>query len=111
MSHSTLLNRIKKEFGSREDVIEGAFTSSESFRALCRDYFVCLRALAGFQKLDSKEARLREGEYSELLQELAVEIEARLNAVGSVPTCRSIGRRGSEEGHRNEGQKRSSHED
>jgi hypothetical protein len=82
MSHATVLDKIKREFGSREKVIEWTFASCPSFRALCGDYVACSRALARCRHPGSKEACIREAEYSELLQELAVEIETRLHAVG-----------------------------
>ena len=84
MSRSTVLDKIKREFGSREKVIERAFISCPSFRTLCGDYVACSRTLARCRKSGSKETRLREREYSELLQSLAAEIETRLHAVGSV---------------------------
>jgi hypothetical protein len=91
MSHSTVLDRIKRDFGSRERAIERAFTNCPSFRALCGDYVACSRALVGSRKSASPEACRREAEYSELLQELAEEIETRLHAVGRVPgLCRQM---------------------
>jgi hypothetical protein len=91
MSHSTVLDKIKREFGSRERLIERVFTNCPSFRTLCGDYLACSRALAGSRKSASPEACLREAEYSELLQELADEIETRLCAVESVNgLCRRV---------------------
>ena len=84
MSHSTVLDKIKREFGSRERIIERAFTNCPSFRALCGDYVACSWALVGCRKSSSPEACLRETEYSDLLQALAEEIETRLCAVESV---------------------------
>jgi transposase-like protein len=89
MSDSDALKAIKREFGMRDNVIERAFKSSESFRAVCRDYQDCARALSRWRKSASEEARLREAEYSELLLELTAEIEARLQAVGSIGDTRS----------------------
>lgn len=88
MSDSATLELIKREFGTRERVIDRAFRSSESFRGLCRDFLDCSRALARCRKSKSEEARLREAEYSELLMELTGEIEARLQAVGSIADTR-----------------------
>lgn len=80
MIDSATLEFIKKEFGTREKVIERVFQSCESFRALCRDYRDCARALARCRASESEEARLREVEYSELLMELRAEIQARLHS-------------------------------
>ncbi|UCF19075.1 MAG: hypothetical protein JSU87_14260 [Gemmatimonadota bacterium] len=91
MSDSATLELIKREFGTRETVIELAFESSESFRVLCGDFRDCLRALERFRVSDSDEARVHEAEYSELLWELTGEIEARLQAVGSVADVHSAG--------------------
>jgi hypothetical protein len=84
VSTSAILELIKKEFGTRERIIERAIKSSESFRSLCRDYRDCALALARCRESESEEAVLRAVEYSELLVELADEIEARLQAVGTV---------------------------
>ena len=89
MSDSETLELIKREFSTRERVIERAFHSSQSFRALCRDFRDCARALAWWQQAESEEAKLRVMEYAELLKELTGEIEARLLAVGSVADTRS----------------------
>jgi hypothetical protein len=106
-----LLDKIKREFGSRENAIERAFRSNESFRALCREYVACGRALAGYRESSSKEACLREAEYAELLQELAVEIDTRLNALGSVPDLRRRRRPESEESHMTESNGSFAHEE
>jgi hypothetical protein len=84
MSHSTALDKIGREFGSQEKVIERAFISCPSFRTLCGDYVACSLTLARFRQSGSKEACLREAEHSELLQDLAAEIETRLWSMGLV---------------------------
>lgn len=83
-SDSATLELIKREFATREKAIECAFKTSESFRALCRDFRDCARALARCRKSESEEMRLRAAEYSELLMELMGEIEARLHAIASL---------------------------
>ena len=85
MSDSAILELINKRFGTRERIIERAFKNSESFRAMCRDYSECDRALRRCRESTSRAAVIREVEYAQLLLELAVEIEARLEAVESVP--------------------------
>jgi hypothetical protein len=77
---SQTLAMIKRRFGGRDSAVERAFETSESFRGLCRDYLACAIALTRWQELASEEAPRRVTEYSELLAELANEIEARLNA-------------------------------
>ena len=93
MSDFETLELIKREFSTRERVIERAFKSSTAFRALCRDYRDCARALAGWRQAESEEGHIREAEYAELLAELAGEIEARLHAVGNVADTRSDSKR------------------
>ena len=93
MSDFETLELIKREFSTREKVIERAFDSSKSFRALCRDYQDCARALAWWRQAASEEAHLREAEYAELLKELTGDIEARLHAVGSIADTRSDSKR------------------
>ena len=93
MSHSETLELIKREFSTREEVIERAFHSSKSFRALCREYRDCAKAWAWWRQAESREAELREAEYAELLRQLTGEIEARLQAVGSIADARSDAKR------------------
>jgi len=106
-----LLDKIKRDFGSRENTIERVFTSNESFRALCREYVARAGALAGYRESSSKEACLREAEDAELLQEHAAEIDTRLNAVGSVPDLRRRRRPESEESHVTESKGSFAHEE
>ena len=88
MSDSETLKLIKREFSSRERVIERAYNSSASFRALCRDFQDCARARSRWRNSECEVGRLREAEYSELLLELTAEIEARLQAVVNIAdTC------------------------
>ncbi|UCG89238.1 MAG: hypothetical protein JSW71_12140 [Gemmatimonadota bacterium] len=83
MKQQGMLELIKSRFGSRDVTIERAYSSSESFRALCGDYVECLTALAHWQESDSEHARLREAEYSELITQLTGEIETWLLAMES----------------------------
>ena len=71
---------IKRRFAGREADIDRAYAASESFRGLCSDYAACAAALARWEEVASDDGRLRAREYAELLQELAMEIQARLSA-------------------------------
>ncbi len=77
---SATLIAIKSRFTGREGAVEHAFETSESFRGLCRDYLACTAALIRWREGGSEETRLRSSEYSELLAELTLEIEACLDA-------------------------------
>lgn len=88
MRDSETLELIKREFSTREKVIERAFSNSKSFRALCREYRDCAKAWEWWREAESQEAHLREAEYAELLRQLTGEIEARLQAVGSLADTR-----------------------
>ena len=72
------LAAIKRQFAGRDHDLERAFERSGAFRGLCRDYLTCLAALGRWRDVDSAEARARAAEYSELLVELAQEIETQL---------------------------------
>lgn len=69
---------IRERFAGREAAVRQAYRDSEPFRAVCRDYLACARALDRWKASRSEEAPLRAHEYAELLVELAGELEARL---------------------------------
>ena len=77
------LAAIERRFPGMKGVVQREFTESDSFRGLCRDYVVCVTALARWQESESEEGRARSEEYSELLAELTEELEARLHAHGA----------------------------
>ena len=79
MDSEATVAMMKRRFAGSELAIERACVASESFRGLCRDYLACAAALARWQESGSEEARLRVEEYSELLDELAKEIQAHLS--------------------------------
>lgn len=79
-SQATTLSMIKHRFAGREAALDRAFETSESFRGLCGDYLACAATLARWQESEARDARLRVEEYSELLDELTREIEARLRS-------------------------------
>lgn len=72
---------IKRRFAGRDEAIEHAFTSSESFRELCRDYLACVTTLARWRESDAADARARAEEYAALVDELGIEIQARIRAI------------------------------
>lgn len=76
-----ILAAVKREFGARAEAVGQACERSASFRSLCRDYFICLKALEHWRESRSDAAPERSAEYSELLAELAREIEAGLQAL------------------------------
>ena len=73
------LEMIKCCFAGCEQEVERAFAASESFRGLCRDYLACAMALTRWRGSTAAETPLRVREYSEMLAELTIEIEARLS--------------------------------
>lgn len=83
MNAAQTLATIKRRFAGRDQSVEHAFASSESFRGLCRDYLSCAAALVRWQESHSPEAQARAEEYTALLSELAREIETRLRAAVS----------------------------
>lgn len=74
------LDMIRHRFPGAEAALGSAFKASESFRGLCGDYLACAATLARWQESEAEDARLRVQEYSELLDELTREIEARLRS-------------------------------
>ena len=69
------LSRVISQFEGWEDCIEKSFQESEDFRSLCEDYVVCARVLEDWQVSTAANAGQRRQEYTELLTELAKEIE------------------------------------
>lgn len=74
------LAAIERRFPGTKEIVQREFTTSESFRGLCRDYVTCATALARWQGSDAEQGRARSKEYSELLAELTRELQARLHA-------------------------------
>jgi hypothetical protein len=75
---ATTIDMIKRRFAGNEPAVERAFEATESFRGLCRDFLACAATLGRWQKSGAENAPLRVKEYSDLLDELTREIEARL---------------------------------
>jgi hypothetical protein len=72
-------------FSGRELLIERVYRESGSFRDLCGDYRKCASALERWRRLGGASSP-RVDEYAELLDELAEEIEAWLDAVAVCAT-------------------------
>jgi transposase-like protein len=70
---------IKSSFPGYERLIDLAIRDDSSFRELCEDYQMCANALRRWQRLNGEETSSRCEEYSELLTELAEEIETWLD--------------------------------
>ena len=77
---ATTVDMIKRRFAGSEPAVERAFETSESFRGLCRDFLDCAATLGRWRESGADDAPLRVQEYSDLLDELTREIEARLRA-------------------------------
>jgi len=71
---------IKRRFAGRDEAIAHAFAASESFRELCRDYLACVTTLARWRESDAADAPARAEEYAALVDELGIEIHARIRA-------------------------------
>jgi len=55
---------IRERFAGREAAVRQAYRDSEPFRAVCRDYLACARALDRWKASRSEEAPLRAHEYA-----------------------------------------------
>jgi hypothetical protein len=75
-----ILAAIKRRFTQRAEEVEQAFNGSAAFRGLCRDYLSCFAGLERWRESQSGDAPARLAEYSQLLAELTMEIDARLRA-------------------------------
>ncbi len=79
--HSSLFYIIKC-FPSQRNIICRVFKENEEFRILCEDYLRCLDAKKRWGQSLAEEAPYRRLEYSDLLQELEMEILRVLNELG-----------------------------
>ena len=50
-----LLEEVKKKFPDQGTRIEHLFEQDPDFRAICRDYFICIKTLHKYKKLSSEE--------------------------------------------------------
>ena len=66
---------VMKNFPDQKNELRHKYRTSESFRALCHNYQKCSEALKYWKKSKHAEAPDRHQEYTELLQELELEIQ------------------------------------
>jgi hypothetical protein len=72
---------VVKRFPGRKRLIFEIFKKNSNFQAICDDYRQCSEALARWKQSASEEAPARKKEYSDLLQELELEILQILNEI------------------------------
>ena len=65
---------VSRHFSAHSTIIQLLFQRSDAFRETCLDYHECNKALNYWSSLASREALLRQKEYSDLLKELEKEI-------------------------------------
>lgn len=73
--------QISSSFPGNERLIDRAYRDDPTFRGLCDDYGRCAAALERWQRSSGDESSSRSEEYSELLAELADEVQAWLDAM------------------------------
>ena len=73
--------QIGSSFPGYGRLIDHAYRSDPTFRELCDDYLKCAAALKRWQRSHVEKSSPRSEEYSELLAELAGEVEAWLDAM------------------------------
>ena len=71
--------QISSSFPGNERLIDRAYRDDPTFRELCDDYAGCAAALERWQRSSDEESSSRTQEYSELLAELADEVQAWLD--------------------------------
>ena len=72
--------QISSSFPGNERLIDRAYRDDPTFCELCDDYVRCAAALERWQRSNGDESSPRTQEYSELLAELADEVQAWLDA-------------------------------
>jgi predicted enzyme involved in methoxymalonyl-ACP biosynthesis len=63
-----------KRFPDNKDALRQMYRASKSFQSICQNYQKCSEALNYWAESEDENAPEREKEYSELLQELELEI-------------------------------------
>jgi hypothetical protein len=75
------LRLLHETFPGRDRLVEQAYRGNRPFRELCDDYRRCRAALESWQQQENEGTEERSREYTELLAELAAEIEVWLQAM------------------------------
>jgi len=73
--------QISSSFPGNERLIDRAYRDDPTFHELCDDYVGCAAALERWNRSNGDKSSPRSEEYSELLTELAGEVEAWLDAM------------------------------
>ncbi|MEX1311687.1 MAG: hypothetical protein AB1Z65_14775 [Candidatus Sulfomarinibacteraceae bacterium] len=73
--------RISSSFPGHGQIIDHGYRNDPTFRELCDDYVRCAAALNRWQRSQVETSSPRSEEYSELLAELAAEVEAWLEVM------------------------------
>jgi len=75
------LRLLREGFPGRDPIVERAYRDNRPFRELCDDYRRCRAALESWRQREDENTDERSREYTELLAELAAEIEVWLQAM------------------------------
>lgn len=73
---------VLERFSDRREAIRSRFVKSETFKAICEDYKICLETLRHWRRFEGEGAEQRQQEYSDLLKELEEEILRNLDGTG-----------------------------
>ena len=68
------LSLVKKKFPAQSTLIEEFYNSNSNFKALCTDYFLCVKTLSKFQE-EVNENKTTIKEYKNIQGELEKEID------------------------------------
>jgi hypothetical protein len=75
------LRLLREGFPGRDRLVERAYRDNRPFRELCDDYRRCRAALESWRQRENENTDERSREYTELLADLAAEIEVWLQAM------------------------------
>jgi hypothetical protein len=73
------LETVKERWPEYKDHILSLYYTDDKFRAICEDYYLCMRHLDKFRKEFSEKLETIE-EYEKMRQELEVELQGRINS-------------------------------
>jgi hypothetical protein len=72
------LETVKERWPEYKDHILSLYYTDNKFRAICEDYYLCMRHLDKFRKEFSEKLQTIE-EYEKMRQELEVELQGRID--------------------------------